>query len=85
LIKALIRFSMVLALIVIDGLITIFFEKNEIVSYQLLVKKIEKTPDEKQKILVDYLEKCHKQVLKEERNAKKDTKEETDGKTKKIL
>ena len=57
-------------MIFLDGVITIFFDKKEVVSYQLLVRDIVKGPSEQQQILVNYLKECHKQVLKEDKNAK---------------
>ena len=82
LIKALLRYLILSVIIFLDGFITIFFDKREIVSYQLLVRDIVKEPSEQQQILVKYLEKCHKQVLKEDKNAKTDRqkqKKEIDG------
>lgn len=69
-IKALTRFSILLVLLFLDGIITILFDKKEIVSYQLLVRDITKGPSEQQQILVNYLKQCHKQVYKEEKNVK---------------
>ena len=54
------------------------FEKNVIVNYSYYVKQITKTPSEQQKILVDYLKKCHKQVFKKDKNDKAKTKKEID-------
>ncbi len=65
----------------LDGIITIFFEKNVIVSYSYCIKDIVKTPSEQQKILVDYLKKCHKQVFKKDKNDKAKTKKEIDTDT----
>ena len=76
--KSFIRFSILMLIMFLDGLITIFFEKNVIVSYSYCVKEIVKTPSEQQKILVDYLKKCHKQVFKKDKNDKAKTKKEID-------
>ena len=76
--KSFIRFSILMLIMFLDGLITIFFEKNVIVSYSYYVKQIVKTPSEQQKILVDYLKKCHKQVFKKDKNDKAKTKKEID-------
>jgi len=62
----------------IDGLMVTVFDRNEIVSYQLLVKPIQKTPSEQQQILVNYLKQCHKQTYKEDKNDKKRSKKEAD-------
>lgn len=77
-IRAFIRFSILMLIMFIDGIITIFFEKNEIVQYTFYAKAITKTPSEQQKILVNYLKQCHKQTFKEEKNDKKRTKKEID-------
>ncbi len=76
--KSFIRFSILMLIMFLDGLITIFFEKNVIVNYSYYVKQITKTPSEQQKILVDYLKKCHKQVFKKDKNDKAKTKKEID-------
>lgn len=81
-IKAFTRYIMLCVMIFLDGVITIFFDKKEIMSYQLLVRDIVKGPSEQQQILVNYLKKCHKQVLKEDKNAKTNRqkqKKEIDG------
>ena len=77
-IRAIIRFLMLQIILFIDGLIVTVFDKNEIISYQLLVKPIQKTSSEQQQILVNYLKKCHKQTYKEDKNDKKRSKKEAD-------
>jgi hypothetical protein len=75
-IKTIIRFLLFEAILFIDGLILTFFEKKTLVSYQFFVVDTKKQPSEEQQILVNYLNKCRKQVYKEGKNDKTRTKKE---------
>jgi len=77
-IKTIIRFLLFQAILFIDGIILTFFEKKTLVSYQYFCIDTKKDANEKQQIIVDYLNKCHKQVFKEVKNdTKRAKKKET--------
>lgn len=69
--KAIIRYLMLCIVAFIDGLMVILFDKEEITSYSFYAKPITFSQTQKAKVLVEYLEKCHKQVNKEQDNGKK--------------
>ena len=54
----------------ISGLTYILFEREEIISTQFKVRK-QKRSDFKRRILIDYLEKCYRQVYESEKNEKR--------------
>lgn len=79
-IRAIIRFLIVSFITFLDGLCLICFENQEIVQMLFVSKPITKPVSEEQKILVNYLKKCQKQVYKGE-NERKRNKKEIDTKT----
>ena len=54
----------------ISGLTYILYEREEIVSTQFKVRK-QKRSDFKRRILIDYLDKCYRQVYESEKNEKR--------------
>jgi hypothetical protein len=54
----------------ISGLTYILFEREEIISTQFKVRK-QKRSDFKRRILIDYLDKCYRQVYESEKNEKR--------------
>lgn len=54
----------------ISGLSYILYEREEIISTQFKVRK-QKRSDFKRRVLVDYLDKCHRQVYESEKNEKR--------------
>ena len=69
--RALLRFILVeLPTAVISGLSYILYEREEIISTQFKVRK-QKRSDFKRRILVDYLDKCYRQVYESEKNEKR--------------
>lgn len=54
----------------ISGLSYILYEREEIISTQFKVRK-QKRSDFKRRVLVDYLDKCYRQVYESEKNEKR--------------
>ena len=54
----------------ISGLTYILYEREEIISTQFKVRK-QKRSDFKRRVLVDYLDKCYRQVYESEKNEKR--------------
>lgn len=69
-IKAILRYLILCIVAFIDGLIVILFDNQEITGYSFYAKPITFSQTQKAKVLVEYLEKCHKQVNKEQDNDK---------------
>ena len=69
--RALLRFILFeLPIAFISGLTYILYEREEIISTQFKVRK-QKRGDFKRRILVDYLDKCYRQIYESERNEKR--------------
>ena len=69
--RALLRFILFeLPTAFISGLTYILYEREEIISTQFKVRK-QKRSDFKRRILVDYLDKCYRQVYESEKNEKR--------------
>ena len=69
--RALLRFLIFeMPLAFISGITYILYEKEEIISTQFKVRK-QKRNDFKKRVLVDYLDKCYRQVHESEKNEKR--------------
>ena len=69
--RALLRFILFeLPTAFISGLTYILYEREEIISTQFKVRK-QKRSDFKRRILIDYLDKCYRQVYESEKNEKR--------------
>lgn len=69
--RALLRFILFeLPIAFISGLTYILYEREEIISTQFKVRK-QKRSDFKRRVLVDYLDKCYRQVYESEKNEKR--------------
>ena len=69
--RALLRFILFeLPIAFISGLTYILYEREEIISTQFKVRK-QKRSDFKRRILIDYLDKCYRQVYESEKNEKR--------------
>ena len=70
-IRALLRYLLFeVPIAFISGLSYILYEREEIISTQFKVRK-QKRSDFKHRILIDYLEKCYRQVYESEKNEKR--------------
>ena len=69
--RALLRFILFeMPITFISGLTYILYDREEIISTQFKVRK-QKRSDFKRRILIDYLEKCYRQVYESEKNEKR--------------
>ena len=69
--RALLRFILFeMPITFISGLTYILYEKEEIISTQFKVRK-QKRKDFKRRVLIDYLDKCYREVHESEKNEKR--------------
>jgi hypothetical protein len=69
--RALLRFILFeMPITFISGLTYILYDREEIISTQFKVRK-QKRSDFKRRVLIDYLDKCHKEVYESEKNEKR--------------
>jgi len=61
--KAFIRLILLINQIFIEGVISIFFEKQEIIRTLFVTQDIEDPEDVKRNIINEYLEKCRKRKI----------------------
>lgn len=57
--RAIIRFLILSVITFLDGLTIILFDEEEIYSTKFLVKPIVKSKSDEEKVLLNYLKKCH--------------------------
>ena len=69
--RALLRFILFeMPITFISGLTYILYDREEIISTQFKARK-QKRKDFKRRVLVDYLDKCYRQVYESEKNEKR--------------